>query len=84
MWKAHTSGGGRSYVVALADGTMTLLPQWMTEPAAATGAVVVARPHVSVAALEQLRRLVDAVRQPVDCLPHPPSSPSPPPGSLNV
>ena len=40
------------------------LPVWMTEDAAAGPSTLVVRPHVSLAGLEALRRLLDAVLDP--------------------
>lgn len=59
-----TADHERVYVIALSDGSLTHLPVWMTEPAAAIPAIpatVVASPVVSVAGLGALRRLLDAV-----------------------
>jgi hypothetical protein len=55
-----TADGERVYVIALGDQSLTHLPVWMTEPAAAIPATVVADPVVSVAGLAALRRLLDA------------------------
>ena len=54
-----TADGERVYVIALADESLTHLPVWMTEAAAASPATVVADPVVSVAGLAALRRLLD-------------------------
>jgi hypothetical protein len=54
-----TADGERVYVIALDDGSLTHLPVWMTEPAAAILATVVADPVVSVAGLAALRRLLN-------------------------
>jgi hypothetical protein len=51
-------------VIALADESLTHLPVWMTEPAAAIPATVVRDPAVSVAGLTALRRLLDLVLDP--------------------
>ena len=59
-----TADGERVYVIALDDESLTHLPVWMTEPAAAIPATVVGAPVVSVAGLSALRRLLDAVRDP--------------------
>lgn len=56
-----TADHERVYVIALSDGSLTHLPVWMTEPAAAIPATVVASPVVSVGGLVALRRLLDAV-----------------------
>ena len=53
--------GERVYVIALADHSLTHLPVWMTEPAAAMPATLVTSPVVSVTGLMALRRLLDAV-----------------------
>lgn len=55
-----TADDERVYVIALADESLTHLPVWMTEPAAATPATVVSAPRVSVAGLAALRQLLDA------------------------
>jgi hypothetical protein len=54
-----TADGERVYVIALGDESLTHLPVWMTGPAAAIPATVVADPVVSVAGLAALRRLLD-------------------------
>ena len=54
-----TADGERVYVIALDDDSLTHLPVWMTESAAAIPATVVADPVVSVAGLAALRRLID-------------------------
>jgi len=59
---SHCVAGERSYVVTLADGTKTHLPIWMTESAATCDVTLVALPRVSVAALEQVRSLLDHAR----------------------
>lgn len=59
--RALTADGERVYVITLADQSLTHLPVWMTEPAAAVPAAVVASPVVSVSGLRTLRRLPDAV-----------------------
>lgn len=64
-----TADGERVYVIALGDESLTHLPVWMTEPAAAIPATVVADPVVSVAALAALRRLLDTVLDPVASTP---------------
>ena len=46
-------------MVTLGDGTKTHLPVWMTEPEAAGEVALTDRPHVSVAALEAVRALLD-------------------------
>ncbi|GMV09888.1 MAG: hypothetical protein AMXMBFR55_16220 [Gemmatimonadota bacterium] len=51
----------RSYVVQLADGTRTHLPEWMTGPGAGDAPTITTAPTVSVAALATLRTLLDAV-----------------------
>lgn len=56
-----SADGERVYVIALDDESLTHLPVWMTEPAAAAPATVVTSPAVSVAGLLALRRLLDAV-----------------------
>lgn len=56
-----SADGERVYVIALADQSLTHLPVWMTEPAAATPATLVTSPAVGVAGLLALRRLLDAV-----------------------
>ena len=56
-----TVDGERVYVITLVDGSLTHVPAWMTEDAAAGPATLVASPHVSVARLAALRRLIDAV-----------------------
>ncbi|WP_310570748.1 hypothetical protein [Gemmatimonas sp.] len=56
-----TADDERVYVIALSDGSLTHLPVWMTETAAAAPATVVTSPVVSVAGLITLRRLLDAV-----------------------
>jgi hypothetical protein len=58
----HCAAGERSYVVTLSDGTKTHLPVWMTEPGAADDVTLVEAPHVSVAALEAVRLLLDQAR----------------------
>ncbi|WP_396225296.1 hypothetical protein [Gemmatimonas sp.] len=55
-----TAADERVYVIALADESLTHLPVWMTEPAAAIPATVVSAPRVSVAGLAALRQLLDA------------------------
>lgn len=60
---AHTAGRETSYVVQLPDGTKTHVPHWMTEAAADSEPSCVATPHVSVAALQAVRAMLDAVRQ---------------------
>ena len=55
-----TADDERVYVIALADESLTHLPVWMTEPAAAIPATVVSAPQVSVAGLAALRQLLDA------------------------
>ena len=62
--RALTAEGERLFVITLADGSLTQLPVWMTEDAAAGPATLSASPHVSVAGLEALRRLMDAVLDP--------------------
>ncbi len=62
--RALTAEGERVYVITLADGSLTHLPVWMTEDAAAGPTTLVVSPHVSLAGLEALRRLVDAVLDP--------------------
>ena len=57
----HAMAGERSYVVVLPDGSKTLLPIWMTEPAAAGPIALTTAPTVSVAALETLRTLLAPV-----------------------
>ncbi len=59
-----TVDGVRVYVIALDDESLTHLPVWMTEPAAAIPATVVTEPVVSVAGLSALRRLLDMVLDP--------------------
>lgn len=54
-----TADGERVYVIALDDKSLTHLPVWMTEPAAAIPATVVADPVVSVVGLAVLRQLLD-------------------------
>ena len=54
-----TADGERVYVIALGDESLTHLPVWMTEPAAAIPATLVAAPRVSVVGLAALRRLLD-------------------------
>ncbi|WP_309671769.1 hypothetical protein [Gemmatimonas sp.] len=56
-----TADDERVYVIALSDGSLTHLPVWMTETAAAAPATVVTSPAVSIAGLVALRRLLDAV-----------------------
>lgn len=55
-----TADGERVYVIALDDASLTHLPAWMTEPAAAMPATVVTDPVLSVAGLLALRRLIDS------------------------
>lgn len=55
-----TADDERVYVITLADESLTHLPVWMTEPAAAIPATVVSAPMVSVAGLAALRQLLDA------------------------
>jgi hypothetical protein len=62
--RALTADGERVYVITLADGSLTHLPVWMTEDAAAGSTTLTGSPSVSVAGLEALRRLVDAVLDP--------------------
>ena len=62
--RALTADGERVYVITLADGSLTHLPVWMTEDAAARPVTLVSSPYVSVAGLEALRRLLDAVLDP--------------------
>jgi hypothetical protein len=62
--RALSAEGVRAYVITLADGSLTHLPVWMTEDAAAGPSTLVMSPHVSVAGLEALRRLLDAVLDP--------------------
>lgn len=59
-----TADGERVYVITLGDKSLTHLPVWMTEPAAAIPATVATDPVVSRAALAALRRLLDAVLDP--------------------
>ena len=54
-----TADGERVYVITLADGSLTHLPVWMTESAAAVPATLVSAPCVSVDSLAALRRLID-------------------------
>ena len=63
MCGAHCAAGERSYVVTLADGTRTHLPVWMTEPDAGRAVALTSAPHVSIAALEAVRGLLDDVRR---------------------
>ena len=44
----------------LPDGTLSLIPKWMTEAEACVG-LSVGSPQVSVAALSQLREMADAL-----------------------
>jgi hypothetical protein len=64
-----TADGERVYVIALDDESLTHLPVWMTEPAAAIPAAVVADPVVSVAGLAALRRLIDLQLDPAGSAP---------------
>ena len=59
-----TADGERVYVITLADSSLTHLPVWMTEDAAAGPTTLTGSPYVSVTGLEALRRLVDAVLDP--------------------
>lgn len=59
-----TAEGERVYVITLADGSLTHLPVWMTEDAAAGPSTLAMPPIVSVAGLAALRRLIDAVLDP--------------------
>jgi hypothetical protein len=59
-----TADGERVYVIALDDASLTHLPVWMTERAAAMPGTVVAEPVVSVAGLSALRRLLDTALDP--------------------
>lgn len=58
----HCAAGERSYVIVLADGSKTMLPIWMTEAAAGHEVALTTAPHVSIAALETVRALLDAGR----------------------
>lgn len=62
--RALSAEGERVYVITLADGSLTHLPVWMTEDAAAGPSTLVVSPHVSLAGLEALRRLLVAVLDP--------------------
>jgi hypothetical protein len=64
-----TADGERVYVIALGDESLTHLPVWMTDPAAAIPMTIVADPVVTVAALAALRRLLDVVLDPVASTP---------------
>ena len=59
-----TVDGERVYAITLADQSLTHLPVWMTETAAAAPATLVTSPVVSVAGLFALRRLLDAMLDP--------------------
>lgn len=63
MCGAHCAAGERSYVVILPDGTKTHVPVWMTEAEAARMVTLTATPHVSIAALEAVRALLDQGRR---------------------
>lgn len=56
----HCAAGERSYVIVLADGSKTMLPVWMTDTTAAHEVALTTAPHVSIAALETVRALLDA------------------------
>ena len=71
MCGVHGTGGERSYVVTLDDGTKTHLRVWMTEPAAAEDVTLVDEPRVSVGALEAVRVLLDQARRPAKADEHP-------------
>lgn len=58
----HGAAGERSYVIVLADGSKAMLPIWMTEAAAAHEVALTTTPRVSIAALETVRSLLDAIR----------------------
>jgi len=62
--RALSAEGERVYVITLADGSLTHLPVWMTEDAAAGPSTLVVSPHVGLAGLEALRRLLHAVLDP--------------------
>lgn len=53
--------GIASYVVTLVDGTKAALPVWMTEASAARDATIRESGVVSLAALKDLRALVDEI-----------------------
>jgi hypothetical protein len=50
-----------SVVVELPDGTRSEIPEWMTEESATLGSELVERPVLSVAGLQALRGLLDAL-----------------------
>lgn len=58
-----THAGLACYVVTLADGTKSTLPIWMAEANAARGAEIRDVGVASLAALQELRGLVDEVRE---------------------
>ncbi|EQD25796.1 hypothetical protein B1A_22152, partial [mine drainage metagenome] len=57
--RTHSFRGERAYVVEQLDGSLTLLPTWMADPAAGE-LEVVREPRISREALIELRRVVDA------------------------
>jgi len=59
VYGGHCAAGERSHVVLLPDGTKAMLPVWMAEAAAAHDVALTASPHVSIAALEAVRALLD-------------------------
>jgi hypothetical protein len=54
-------GGDSFYCVRPADASLLLVPVWMTDEAECRRFVKRETPQVSVAALKQLRQLIDAV-----------------------
>ena len=51
---------GEQLLCELPDGTMSLVPEWMTSAEACSG-LSVGRPQVSLAALNRLREVADAL-----------------------
>jgi len=52
----------KHYIIIQPDGTKTYLPVWMTEPAAKS-IPIVEKPKISLEALLELKKIVDAARK---------------------
>ena len=55
--------GAAHVVIRQADGTLSLLPKWMTDPAASSSRMLL-RPRFPAKRLADLRRLIDALLEP--------------------